>query len=583
MSYRKARVHMTGKSNADVRTISTSPLRARIPIQERSFVQTSTSFTKNQAEDPIDLSIQKYKTWNKKVKNTSEKEVPKPDPNRRLKEDPPDFANVKLKVELLRTQQEISPPMSSSLKNELKEFIKNESISLKSQFIKSDKTKSGILSFEEFKKVLDDINVPNSIIKNAQSLYNELGGDSNGINYKNIVDKITSSTLKLPQIETGEIQEKRIRLVDKRNAPLNQLENIYNKARKVRQFLKSTFKTPDALIAELKSTPTSDHISLEKLENFVISKLNDQKTIRVTKREMEGFLASYDYNKDQDTSISEVVKYVFMDDILAASHLHHKKRAIPPLRDNTKAESHDITRIKKLLLDIELKMFTQGPNQSLSVFRCFDKDADGYLTIEDIEQGLTISQVPHDNEDTIKLMKFLDENGNGFVTFSEFAKVIQPNILTVNREKFGESDEQHMNISQPSTEYHIYQQSRLPIWNPEPQNFQLKLNTRYSASPAYKNTFTNFAPSSDSAMFMDDKDRYSAKKFEPININHDDKNKLRKSAEARMLYLQKTREINESRIREIDEKEKNLDNLKIIKRASVKNEYEAKCKAGLMN
>ncbi|OMJ67106.1 hypothetical protein SteCoe_35818 [Stentor coeruleus] len=584
MCYRKARVHQTGKSNADVRTISASPLSIRIPIQERSFVQTSTSFVKNIGENPKDLSIQKYKTWNKKLKKlTIDKEPIKLDPNRRMKEDPPDFANVKTKVELLRSQQDFQIPTNNIIQQELVEFVKNQSVGLKSKFIKADKNKSGILTFQDFKKVLEDINAPYGILRNLQTLYNELGGGSEGINYKEVVNKIYPRDVKLPQIDVVEGQENRVTLIDKRTAPLNQLENIYNNARKVRQFLKNTYKTQEALVAELKSSSSSEHVSLSRLESFVINKLNEMKTQKVSRREMDSFLASYDYNKDQATSISEVVKYVFMDDILAANHLHHKKRAIPPLREAGKIESQDINRIKKLLLDIEHKMFTQGPNQSLSVFKCFDKDADGYLTVEDLEQGLNLAQIPHSNDDTLKLMKFLDDNGNGFVTFNEFSKVIQPNILTINREKLGESLEKHMNISQPSTEYHIYQQSRLPALNSETQEFILKQSTRYSSSPPYKDTFVNFAPRVDCAMYMDDTTRLSAKKFEPISVSHEDKNKLRKSAEAKMIYLQKSREINENRIQEMDAKQRMLDMQKIIKSANVKSQYEAKCKAGLMN
>ncbi|OMJ84262.1 hypothetical protein SteCoe_14685 [Stentor coeruleus] len=584
MCYRKPRLHQTGKSNADVRTISSSPLSVRISIQERSFVQTSTSFIKQINEDPRDLSIQKYKTWNKKLKKlTNEKDTINLDPNRRMKENPPDFANVKAKVQMLRSQQDFQIPTNNTLQQELEEFVKNQSISLKSQFIKADKSKSGILSFQEFKKVLEDINSPYEILSNSQALYNELGGDSKGINYKEVVNKIYPKNFKLPQIDIVEKQENIVSLIDKRTAPLNQLENIYNNARKVRQFLKNTYKTPEALITELKSLPANDHISLSQLESFVINKLNEIKTQKVSRKEMDGFLASYDYNKDQATSISEVVKYIFMDDILAANHLHHKKRAIPPLRDTGKIESQDTNRIKKLLLDIENKMFTQGPNQSLGVFKCFDKDADGYLTIEDIEQGLNLAQIPHSSDDTLKIMRFLDENGNGFVTFSEFSKVIQPNILTVNREKLGESLEKHMNISQPSTEYHIYQQSRLPILSSATQEFMLKHNTRYSSSPPYKDTFVNFTPRVDCAMYMDDNNRLSAKKFEPISVSQEDKNKLRKSAEAKMVYLQKTREINENRIQEMDAKQMVLEIQKIAKSANVKSLYEAKCKAGLMN
>ena len=61
MCYRKPRVHLTGKSNADIRTISTTPIKDRIPIQERSLLTVSNSLIR-QAEDPIETSMKTYKS-----------------------------------------------------------------------------------------------------------------------------------------------------------------------------------------------------------------------------------------------------------------------------------------------------------------------------------------------------------------------------------------------------------------------------------------------------------------------------------------------------------------------------------------
>ena len=323
---------------------------------------------------------------------------------------------------------------------------------------------------------------------------------------------------------------------------------------------------------------------MDDLKQFVIERANDLNTQKITKKEMEGFLASYDYNKDSQTGINDVVKYVFMDDLVAASHLHHKKRAIPPIRESTKYENADNKRLKALLVEIEEKMFVQGASQSLAVFRHFDRDADGYITKEDLSKGLDLVQLKHTDEDCSALLAFLDENQNGFVTFSEFSKKIQPNILTVNHEKFLEGEDKHFNISQPSTKYHLFQQSRLQMWKPpENPDHKLTLSTRYGAVPVHQNTFTNFEAKPESAMFIPDNERFHSKKFNPINISHDDKHKLRKSADARMIYIQKTRENHEDRIKQIDEKERLLDSQRIVKRARVKSEYEAKCKAGLMD
>ena len=574
MSFRKTRVHLMGKSNADARTISTSPVSNRLPLHEKQPLNTSAMITRT--ENPIERSILKYKTWSKKTKLKNQESS---QPDYRMFHDPPDFADVKQKVENLRVLQKNKS--ESALTESFSKFIQSSGVSLKSKFAKMDKQRKGIISLEEFREVLDDIGAPSNLLKNSSKLFEELGGKDESLNYPSLFTHMFSSTLPiLPNIE----KEAPTRVIDKRSVPPNQLENIFNYGKRIRQFLKSQYKNPESLISDLSQISKSDHISLHNLKSFITSKLSEDKTIKVTQRELEGFLGSYDYNKDLDTSTKEVAKYIFLDEIVAANYLHLKKRAIPPLRSTNSADGVDVNRLKKLLLDIEHKVFTQGPNQTLPAFKLFDKDNDGYLTIEDLEQGLSLIQVPHSSEDTQKLMNFLDENSNGFVTFAEFSKVIQPNIITINHVKLNESDEKHLNISQPSTTFYLNQKKNLPeAFIPSLGDTSLKIPTRYSSSPPVQNTFTNFAPSADSAMFLGDKEKFSAKKFEPINLNHEDKKRLKTVADGRIDYLRKTREAQEFRVKEKDDKELALENQKIIIRARMKNDYETKCKMGIIS
>lgn len=582
MSFRKPRVHLTGKSNADARTISANPLKGRVPLMERSFVQNSSLFVED-IGNPIENTMQKYKTWNKRMKGTNVKPEEKKIVPERMQEDPPDYANVQSRVKSLRLQQ-AGAAIGNSKEEELKNHLKKNGFSLNSQFLKVDKGKKGVVSYEDFKEILDNSQIPERLRKCLPELYKELGGDQEGLKYREISEKFDSvKTPRLPHLDFNNYAENLLRVIDKKTAPLNQLENIYNNARGIRQFLKTTFQSPETLLKNLQDSNPANHISMEKLKNFVIDKANELKTHKISKREMEGFLSSYDYNKDAQTSISEIVKYVFMDDILAASYLHGKKRAIPPLRESCKSD-FDIRRLKDLLLRIEEKMFVQGPLQSLSVFRSFDKDNDGYITVDDIKKELEMAQVDHVPQDVTDLMSFLDEQKKGYLTFDEFSKRIQPNILTANYANFEESYDKHFNISQPSSKYCTFQKSKLSIWKPaDAEEHKLKYSTRYSASPSHQDTFVNFAPKPGSAMFVPDNERFSSKKFDPINISHEDKNKLRKSTDARIIYLQQTRESNENRIKVREEKDKELDSKKINCKARVKNEYEAKCKAGLMN
>ena len=574
MSFRKTRVHLMGKSNADVRTISSSPIRTRLPLHDKPLLNTSANTTL--PENPIESSILKYSTWNKKPKPKNQESLKI---DNRMFHDPPDFANVKQKIENLKILHQNKS--ESALTESFTKFIQSSGISLKNKFSKLDKRRNGIISLDEFRQVLDDIGAPSNLLINSSKLFEELGGKGEALNYPSLFTNMFSSTLPiLPNIE----KEPPIRIIDKRTVPPNQLENIFNYGKRIRQFLKSKYKSPESLINDLSQVSSNDRISLQNLKTFISSKLSEDRNLKITQRELEGFLCSYDYNKDQDTSSKEVAKYIFLDDIVAANYLHIKKRAIPPLRSSNKLDNTDSAQMKKLLLEIEQKVFTQGPNQTLPAFKLFDKDNDGYLTLEDLEQGLSLIQVPHTSEDTQKLMSFLDENSNGFVTFAEFSKVIQPNIITVNYIKLNDSEDKHLNISQPSTTFYLNQKKNLPdAFIPSLGDTRLKVSTRYSSTPPFQNTFTNFAPSEDSAMFLSDKERYSAKKFEPTNLNHEDKTRLKTVADGRVEYLRKTRQEQEFRVKAKDEKEVALENQKIAIKARMKDEYETKCKMGIIS
>jgi Ca2+-binding EF-hand superfamily protein len=564
-----------GKSNADVRTISTSPIRARAALHEHRSLNTSATIAR-QVENPIETSILKYQAWSKKTK-ISKTETPKSD--QRLKHDPPDYANVRSKVENLRLSQRNL--LEKSLTDSFSQFLKTSGVSLRSQFLKLDKSRKGFVSLQDFREVLDKVAAPAFLIQNSSKLFEELGGKNEILDYFEASKMVSAPTL--PQLTIVDRSEQ-LRIIDKRTVPPNQLENLFNYGKRIRQFLKTTYQNPEKLSEDLEKLGKNDRISLKSLKNFVVEKLLEDPSLRITQRELEGFLGSYDYNKDQDTSSKEVAKYVFLDDLVAANYLHVKKRAIPPLRDSSRHEPGDLPRLKKLLLDIEQKVFTQGPNQTLPAFRMFDKDNDGFLTQEDLEQGLGLMQVPHSSEDTQKLFSFLDENGNGFVTFAEFSKVIQPNIITVNASKLQETEERHLNVSQPSTSFYINQKNRLPeAFLPGLGESALKVPNRYSSSPPFQDTFSNFAPIAESAMFLPDKDRYSAKKFDPTNLNHEDKEKTAKVSEARVEVRRQMREKVEKRVREIENKELELENNKIANRARMKNEYEVKCKMGIIN
>ena len=157
MSFRKTRVHLMGKSNADARTISTSPVGNRLPLHEKQSLNTSAIIART--ENPIERSILKYKTWSKKTKLKNQESS---QPDYRMFHDPPDYANVKQKVENLRVLQQNKS--ESALTESFSKFIQSSGVSLKSKFSKIDKQRKGIISLEELREVLDDIGAPSNLL-----------------------------------------------------------------------------------------------------------------------------------------------------------------------------------------------------------------------------------------------------------------------------------------------------------------------------------------------------------------------------------------------------------------------------------
>jgi Ca2+-binding EF-hand superfamily protein len=351
------------------------------------------------------------------------------------------------------------------------------------------------------------------------------------------------------------------------------LEIIFNKANRIRHYLKSKFKTRESLHSTLESISQNNRISLDSLQTFIKENTDSKEP-----KEIDSLLSSYDYNKDNQTDISEVVNFIFMDNNSAQDHLHLKRRAIPPLRSVSQSPGESRNSLKTLLLQIEQKMFTEGTNRFLPVFKSFDRDNDGFLTFEDLESGLKANQITHSSSDAKDLFNFLDENSNGFVSFHEFCRKIQPNIITVNRKYLKEEELAHINLAQPSRVFYETQRARLPPLISQSNESPLKVATRYGYSPPFKDTFPAFAPGKESPMFLDEEARYYPKRFEPINFGHEDKAKIRKSLDSKIEVIKKVRENRDFMIQMVDSKVSKTDEMNVLVKQSMKMGYEKRVK-----
>lgn len=567
MSFRKTRVHQTGLSNADHNTLSLSPLKTKMPLHEpKSYLKSKISSVP--FDSPVDSTVQKYKTWQKKLKNEFISQSPSEN-KLSLKTDPPDFANFK-KAEAKKNLAYFS----ASVTEQFSEFLKDNKVNLRSKFSKLDKTKKSGINSQEFFSFLDSVHAPEALLRNSDQLFKELTGEEKLLKCSDI-ESLSTKQVHSPQyllLENNNRSSEEV--INKQKVPVNQLELIFNKGNRIRNAVKNKYGCLNDMLKELQDHSVNNRIHLKELKAFLLSKLDG----KVQESEIKSLLSAYDYNKDLQTDVTEVAKYVFMDNNTAQDHLHIKKRPIAPNRLVDQFPNKSPTKLKPLLLQIEQKMFTQGSNKFLPVFKAFDQDNDGYLTIEDLEQGLKANQITYSQSEAQSLFSFLDENSNGFVTFQEFCKKIQPNIITVNRASLQETELAHINLSQPSTVFYESQKSRLPPLVNKTPEYSLKAASRYSSSPPYKDTFPSFAPGRESPMFINDDQRYFGKRFEPLNFGHEDKSRAQKVLLAKIETMQKLRQVQDSRIKSIESQKKQTDEENIRVKKQARQEYEKQFK-----
>lgn len=572
MSFRKTRVHHTGLSNADRNSSSLSPIKERIPLHEPKKPTNPKTMS---FESPVDSTVQKYKTWQKSLKSEFISQPPN-EPKLSLKTDPPDFANFRKSEINAKSDQRYFP---ISVTEQFSNFLNTNGINLRSKFVQFDKERKSGINSQEFSHLLDSVHAPQVLLKNSERLFKELVGGEKVLRYSQV------EPLNVRNVESPEnrfVDKEKLRdneIIEKQKAAPNQLELIFNRGNRLRNALKSKYNCEKDLVRDLENHSKNDRIQMQDLKNFVLNKIG----ISVQDNEIKGLLSAYDYNKDRQTDANEVAKYIFMDNNSAADYLHVKKRPIAPTRVIEQFPNRSPSVLKPLLLHIEQKMFTQGSNKFLPVFKAFDRDNDGYLTIEDLEQGLKVNQIPYTQPEVQGLFSFLDENSNGFVTFQEFSKKIQPNIITVNRISLKETELAHINLSQPSTVFYEMQKSRLPPLINANSDHVLNPSSRYSSSPPYKDTFPSFAPGRQSPMFISDNQRYYTKRFDPLNFGHEDKLRAKKTFEAKLEGIQKLRDAQETRVKILDSQKFCTDEENVKVKKFARQEYERKCKSGLMS
>ena len=494
---------------------------------------------------------------------------------------------------------------SRSQQEQIKWHLKQHLPDLTGQLLKSDKGRSGVVSLEAFCEVMNNLRLPQAVSSEKvwKLLFRDAGGKEEGLKYKEFmksVEEYAPGEEVLQRQRAGEasprhpllakratslhpLQPPRPTVLDPQRVPLNKVESILAKSRRICTVLREKFTTEAELRAALEDK-AGKAVSQDQLRAFVTEAVSE-----TTHSELNSFLSRYIYNRQMQTSVQSVVFSVYNDDFKPDLQLERRIRAIPPSEEPlVLPAAPNQPSLKRILQALDEKVFTQGVFHSYKAYKLFDSDNDGYVNLEDLGKGLTVLNIPHSPEEVVDLMGLMDEGRKGYVEFHEFAQVVKPDTVYQNSLKLGSAPLKYPNYVQPSKEFLAVQLARAPAVNqayealrtqykPLSLNFSLKPCTRFGATPEHKNTFTSFVPPEDAGMHLGAKGRFLAKNLDPINLGSLDRDSKLGLQQAKCTRIRESWEKLQERIVLQDEKADQLDEAKVSHRAAFRDEYEKQC------
>lgn len=484
------------------------------------------------------------------------------------------------------------------MEEQLKLHIKGRLVDVTGQMLRKDKTRSGVITFDKFCEVMSNLNLPHSVSNQRlwTLMYEETGGQSEGINYKDFMKTIESfeptEEVQEPIEEEGITRNPLIRyksetliyrkqpdpkplILDPQRVPVNKVESILEHSRRICGYLKEKFPQEKDLKAALGQVSTNGVISQSQLRTFVEAEAAGG--YRITKGEMDHFLSRLIYNKLGETAVATVAANIYSDDVKVDTELQRRVRAIPP-SEKPPAAPEKQPEMTRVLQALDEKLFTQGVQKSYKAFKLFDGDNDGYMNYEDLKKGLKRLDIPHDESEAAQLMHILDESGKGYANYQDFARIIKPNTVYEHSDKRPLSVQPNKAFLQAqlqltSTVDKAYEDLR-QRYKPQSATMSYRPSTRFGSTPQHKDTFEHFVPPADAGMYLNDKDRLVPKNVLPINLGATDKEVKTGLQDAKSKRIRQTLTSYGQRIRDFDDKVETMDEAKIEHKAAFREEYE---------
>mmetsp|Transcript_10558 Transcript_10558/g.20327 ORF Transcript_10558/g.20327 Transcript_10558/m.20327 type:complete len:793 (+) Transcript_10558:196-2574(+) len=500
------------------------------------------------------------------------------------------------------------------LQGTMKEYLQHKLTDLSRLMLKADQVRSGVVSFESFCDVMKKTELPPHMLNPAhlKQLFEDGGGTTTkGLNYKIFCDEIKNYVKPSERMNSYDFKEanplvrdiaekgammRRVKtaseslrtkteemmIVDPRIQPYNKLETLHNKAARPRNMLQDAFTSEEALTKALEAHARSSAITREQLYNFVTQHVKG-----FNKTEAENFLSSYVYNPQGVTDIALVAKHVFSDELQASYLLQRKARVYPPMRPKTAytVTESDIVSSKRILKEIESNLLDTGTTSSYELFKKFDVDKDGYVSTDDFANALNAQGITSTKREAEALMGMLDDAKRGYLTVTEFASRIQPNIIKANATRLREREEKFQVGVQPSTQFlenqlknagrvtQFYSELNASLQPPTIDEFFKRPKTSYQ--PKRSDNIIQALPNTPS--YLPEQQRLDRKSVNPINIDLEDRDRKQRCQTAKANRARTANDRMLQRVGEIEGDIQQRADMRVYHKAVRKEEYERRC------
>jgi len=499
-------------------------------------------------------------------------------------------------VELIRTEDRSLSPIKSQptpertqrLQDLLKTQVQAQLPLLTGKLARRATGHRGLIARQAFCEVLNDLSLPHAF-SNPHTwllLYTQAGGLDSGIDYRAFIKVIEAySPPELPvnkEMEQtldpakGSKAEKSV-VLDLLRVPVNRVESIFATSRRICRLLREKFPTQTALRAHIQSSCPANQLSQGYIKTLVEETAKELPGLKLRKEEMDSFLSRFVYNRQQETSITGLIQSIYQAEDLVEASLQGRIRAEPTLQPDPASKPDSEPDIRHVLQGLEQQLFIANGLNSFQAFKRLDADKDGFMTMEDLSNGLTALHVPHTTAEARALMGKLDADGKGFVDYQQFAKLLRPDMA----QKSPLQTEQGNSAAQPSLSFLSTQLQQTKGLNESfararsrNMDGEMRQSTRFASTPQQHNTFLHYHPDTSSPLYLSEKDRFLSKRIAPLSLAAEDytaKQQLRTAKEQR--YREAISSVNDS-LTLATTKAAQLDACRLSQLAAFREDYE---------